>query len=593
MKASEILAQYTAGERNFQGVNLRGQSFLGEDISGADFSEANIQGTNFTNTNLENCKFCRVKAGQSRIYKFILIIAVWIVSVLPAFSCYWTGEIAVKLFNVPNLENIFTGISYFAIITIFLITTLRKGIVFGIAVSVVSGATVGLFSMIGLRLIGKASTISATGFIIGILIILWAIESSIVSAVSGYKTTIITAILAIIMSSIFTIAGVRSLGLTANLISTMIFAIVMTGFFTGSGIYIGWLGFAENGRYDWLRPIGLRFASLGSTSFCQSNLTDANFAGALLENTDFSNALLTRTCWRNIKNLENIRSANTYLNNLQVRQWLIGKGVDKNFNAQKLQGINLQGADLSNASFIDTNLNEANLQDADLSNAKLIQTQLDRTDFTGATLTGACIEDWGITSHTKLRDVKCKYIFMRSPTDDNPNPRRKPDNWEEEFEGSDFADFIQPIFDTLDLYHNQGVDPRAIAISWKKLAENNPDAQLRFSSMEVKGENNLLLRLKADPKADLSSLSGEYFTTYNQIKALTEQEFNQKFKLLIAEKDDRIEQLETFVDTALKQPKYYYEQSGNFGVGHANNSKIEDNAKVSGIMNDKDISKEE
>lgn len=176
---------------------------------------------------------------------------------------------------------------------------------------------------------------------------------------------------------------------------------------------------------------------------------------------------------------------------------------------------------------------------------------------------------------------------MRSPTPDNPNPRRKPDNWEEEFEGDDFADFIQPIFDTLDLYHNQGVDPRAIAISWKKLVENHSDAQLRFSSMEVKGENNLLLRLKADPKADLSGLSAEYFATYNEIKALTEQEFKQ----LIAEKDERIQELRVFVDTALKQPKYYYEQSGNFGVGQMNDSNIEDSAKVSGIIKE-DIQQE-
>ncbi|QLE52601.1 hypothetical protein FD724_31875 (plasmid) [Nostoc sp. C057] len=31
--------------------------------------------------------------------------------------------------------------------------------------------------------------------------------------------------------------------------------------------------------------------------------------------------------------------------------------------------------------------------------------------------------------------------------------------------------FIKPIFDTLDLYQNQGFDPRAIAISFKQQGE--------------------------------------------------------------------------------------------------------------------------
>ncbi len=193
------------------------------------------------------------------------------------------------------------------------------------------------------------------------------------------------------------------------------------------------------------------------------------------------------------------------------------------------------------------------MQDADLSRAKLVQTQLDEADLTGATLTGATIEDWGITSSTKLQGVRCRCVFMRLPTKDDPNPRRKPDNWEEEFEDGDFADFIKPIIDTLDLYHNQSVDPRAIAISFKQLAENNPDAELEIVAMEKRGKDKFLLRATTAPKADLSQLSAEYFTTYNEIKALTEAEV----KALIAEKDNRISSLENMIETALQRPSFY------------------------------------
>jgi uncharacterized protein YjbI with pentapeptide repeats len=226
---------------------------------------------------------------------------------------------------------------------------------------------------------------------------------------------------------------------------------------------------------------------------------------------------------------------------------------NNSYERTNLRGAFLKGAKLQEASFIGADLSQANLQDADLSRAKLVQTQLDEADFTGATLTGAYIEDWGITSHTQLQSIRCRYVFMRLPTKDDLNPHRKPDNWDEEFEDGDFADFIKPIVYTLDLYHNHSVDPRAIAISFKQLGDNNPNAELQLVGMEVRGENKLLLRANTAPDADRSKLSAEYFTTYNQIKALAEQEV----RALLAEKDSRISSLENLVAKALEYPSFY------------------------------------
>ena len=194
---------------------------------------------------------------------------------------------------------------------------------------------------------------------------------------------------------------------------------------------------------------------------------------------------------------------------------------------------------------------------------RLRYTQLDATDFTGATLTGAYIEDWGISNQTTFRGIRCEYVYMRLPTKENPDPLRKPDNNAEVFADGEFGDFIKPMFDTLDLYHNQGVDPRAIAISFNKLAENNPDAELRIAGMEVRGKNEdkVLLRVKTAPKADKSLLGAEYFEIYNHVKALAEKEV----KALMAEKDNRISSLENMVNTALKRPSFYTENYHNQG----------------------------
>ena len=118
------------------------------------------------------------------------------------------------------------------------------------------------------------------------------------------------------------------------------------------------------------------------------------------------------------------------------------------------------------------------------------------------------------------------------------------------------ADFIKPIQDTLDLYHNQDIDPRVLAIAWKQLAENNPDGELEIVAMENRGEDKLLLRIKTNPEADKSKLSAEYFYIYNDLKALTQEELEK----LLTEKDEPIQALEIMVNTALKRPSFYTEK---------------------------------
>ncbi|MEB3219188.1 MAG: CHAT domain-containing protein, partial [Nostocales cyanobacterium 94392] len=160
-----------------------------------------------------------------------------------------------------------------------------------------------------------------------------------------------------------------------------------------------------------------------------------------------------------------------------------------------------------------------------------------------------------------FRGVKCEYVYMRFPTKENPNPLRKPDNNAEAFADGEFGDFIQPIFDTLDLYHNQGVDPRAIAISFKELAENNPDAGLEIVAMEKRGDDKFLLRAKAAPEVNKSELSAEYFETYNYLKSLNPSEQVQYLLTELKVKDTEINSqqnqiisYENMINTALGRP---------------------------------------
>lgn len=305
-----------------------------------------------------------------------------------------------------------------------------------------------------------------------------------------------------------------------------------------------------------MRDVAVTLAAVGGTSFRQADLTEADFSGATLKHTDFRGANPIRTRWHYAKGLEFARLGNTYLANPKIRQLVVTlNGQTQNFDGLNLEGVNLQGAKLQDASFIGANLNHANLRNADLSRAILKQAQLDGADLTGAILAGACIEDWGITGTTKLESVQCDYVFMRLETKDNPDRLRKPDNWRETFADGEFSDFIKPYVDTLDLYHSQDIDPRAISIALKNLSANHPDEKLMLVAMERRGSNGLNLRFTTVPGANKSELSHEYFTDYARIK----KELPITVQLRLAEQDAEIRTLkgtiEQFIEAGTHQSK--------------------------------------
>lgn len=560
MKADEVLKRYAAGERDFRCANLRGQSLQGKNLSGADFSKADIRGANFTNAYLKGAKFCKVKAGLQRRWAVFIVTVSLLFGALSGFICAINsaaggGQLFVKVTTYPYVifPAVFTLVTYL----VFLSITISQGfqaaletlalIIIAVAIPLVSVlVTCGTVSGAEMLSLGAAgTTVLAGAFLLAVALVVAGTIAGILAVVGTGAVALAGGVAGSVVGAVT--GGITGVTPLLGGVTGTVAEVTLSGF-------IGWQALAREEKYNWIVETAIAFAATGGTSFRNADLTNADLTSATLKSTDFRGTNITHTCWHHAKNLDRIRPGTTYLQDAKVRQLLItGQGQDQNFDRQNLRGVNLQGANLADASFIGADLNEANLQNADLSRAKLVQTQLDEVDLTGATLTGATIEDWNITSHTQLQGIRCRYVFMRLPTKDDPNPRRKPDNWEEEFEDGDFADFIKPIVDTLDLYHNQGIDPRAIAISFKQLAENSPEAELEIVAMEKRGKDKFLLRAATAPDADRSQLSAEYFATYNQIKALAEAEVQK----LLTERDSRIASLENMVMTALQRPNFY------------------------------------
>ena len=451
MKASEVLRKYAAGERNFQGVNLRGQSFKGQNLSGADFREADIRSTNFTGANLREANFSGARCGLKRRWAILLMMLSWLLAGIAGLLILIKGVLMSLIFDNPGLDN----------------------------------------------------QIAGWGSVIG-LVIFWVV-------VMGLG-----------------IGAVAAAGTGAVVLAVVLAGVVVL-------VYMGWRGIKGEEGEGWGRSVAIMGSGLVGTSFRGADLTEANFSSAQLKSTDLRKAILTRIRWYGAKRLDCVRSGETYLKDNQVRQWLIGTGREKNFDRKILRGINLEGANLAESSFIGADLSEANLQNADLSKAKLVQTRLDGTDFTGATLTGACIEDWGITAETILKGVKCDYILMRLRPQERPNwfkfareekdeenCGRKPDDEQKKFEKGDFIDFITPFTPSLNLYHNKPVDLRLMAIAFQQLKNANPEAELEIVAVEKKGQNRDKLELKVETsaQANLSVLHRDYFRHLEQLESL-------------------------------------------------------------------------
>lgn len=600
MKASQVLERYAEGERDFRYVNLRGQAFIGKDFSGADFSYADIRGANFTKSNLREANLNCVQAGLQRRWATCLIALSFFLSMLSGAACGLAGIMTAGIVSPTFLKEyhpIPAGI-LLAVLIIYYTFVLRQGFLIGLVACALSIAA-------SISIIGTL-TGSLAGSGVAALAVAWAIVGTlngaiavvIVGAIAHSETLnlLLTCLgifhqfwagaIAWLVAGIVAQHGIDAASGEAAVAKSVRVARVVVGAksvavaFVGTdleitarffaigvacslvflGIYSGIQAFKIDEKDILIRRIGIFIAAIGGTNFYQANLTNASFREATLKNTNLTDATLKCTYFSRVKKLECARISATYLKDPQIRKLVItGAGQEQDFNRKDMEGLNLRGANLQYASFIGANLSKTNLQEANLFGAKLVQTRLERTDFTRATLTGAYIEDWGITIGTKLDQVECEYVYMRLPTRDDPDPCRKPDNRNEVFRTGDFADFIAPIFKTLDLYHNQGVDPRAMAIAFKHLVENNPAAELDLVAMEKRGLDKFLLRAKTAEGVNRSELSAEYFAEYNQLKTLPQKDA----QLLIAAQDERIRSLENMIMTALKQPKFYTETSQN------------------------------
>jgi uncharacterized protein YjbI with pentapeptide repeats len=551
------------------------------------FRGKNICGRSWKKADLSEGVFVECRSGLPLIQVANKVISLSVLSgftgILAALSALFsTGLLGAK----SSLHDILLGVSIATLTLVGLVITFRRGfstfLVLSLATFVASGILI---------LILRTSSIIDAFIYIPItitseVIALWLGSITVAASRTLSKEILVSTGISAFLGIGFILLFVKQLSGTVN--PNLIDIAIAMGILSSASL-IGFNALDPTSRFPGIARLAINLTSTGGTSFQQANLTEADFSRASLKHTDFRDANLTRTRWYSAKGLEFARLGNTYLANPKIRQLVVTcNGQGQNFDGLDLTGVNLQGANLQDASFIGANLNQSNLRDADLSRAILKQTQLDDADLTGAILTAACIEDWGMTSTTKLENVQCDYVYMRLPTPEKRNPLRKPDDERKTFSEGEFADFIKPYFDTLDLYHRQDVDPRSISIALKNLAENHPDAELQFVALEWRG-NGLNIRYTTAPDVDKSELSHKYFTNYARIR----KELLGSIQLRLAAQDAEINRMEgvinKFIQTGTHQSTIQAETiqviQGELVVTENRGININagDNASISGL----------
>ncbi len=310
MKASEVLRRYQAGERNFQGVNLRGQSFKGKDLSGVDFSEADIRSTNFTGANLVGANFCGAFAGLQSHWAIGLVVISWLLSGASGLISGFTSTLAALTFydpsfNTTNSENVIAGMTLLIMLAGFFIITIRKSLEASLVAVAVAGASVGTVAVIR-AIVGPVDGIlfdpSLTWYDRGALarMLYSKISTNLTTftganAVTLVSTVIIAVVIAVAVTVNLTVAGAFAVaGVGAVMIAVTVAVAVATatataglgevvlagvvkctvaGAFLLLSAYIGWRAMKGDKRDAWVRSFAIALAATGGTSFRGADLT--------------------------------------------------------------------------------------------------------------------------------------------------------------------------------------------------------------------------------------------------------------------------------------------------------------------------------
>lgn len=278
----------------------------------------------------------------------------------------------------------------------------------------------------------------------------------------------------------------------------------------GSNLYSADLGGAN-----------LTQADLSICNLIRSNLYGADLNEAILRAADLTRANLMRA------NLFKSNLSSATLTRARLSRAYLGS-VD--FSHADLRYADLSYTDMTNANFLESDLRYADLSYCDLMKAYICGTQAMGTNFTGAQFTGVCLEDWDIDSDTRLKDVECSYIYLKSKIERPQGlvtrlyeDRYPPDS---KFKPDEFVRLFQKTMGFVSMVFQNGIDWEAFSQTFQHMGEENPSAKMAISSIKNKGNGTVVIKMSVAAETDRSRLLDEFMLSYELLRKALEEEYH-------------------------------------------------------------------
>ena len=512
--ANRVLELYRAGERNFQGQDLRGVVLQGQCLCDADFSQADIRGADFSGADLSRARFRQAQAGVGTSWQ-------WLARGLAIVLGLMTGFLSTRITALLISSDVSTpgaGIISIMVLALCCGMVYRLSLLKGITITLLSAALIGMSAGIstivskhiglGFTTLHFAEEVVLTIGVVSVLSLLSTVTQVLVTH-NSYLTSLGATVGAISVPLMMSGPVADNLDFRGTFLAILI-AIVIVQFCCRLAKQV----IAGEAQHSLMRSFMVTVTATLGTRFQDANLATVDFSEARLYHTDLRAACTDYSRWDRAQGLAFACWGKSSLADSIVQHLMVWRTPEGQFDFSQmnlagtdLSYINLQGVNLKGA-----NLIRANLQGSDLSDANLTLVQGLGTNFRQATLTGACVQGWAIDHDTDLAEVDCQYVYrLEHPRPGTDDRERYPSSGV--FEPGDFTRMFHVVLNTVEMIFRNGIDREAIAQTLEQVKATHDD-RIRLYGIEDRGDGFFRLSLGIPDGLDKANLHQEFKSIY-------------------------------------------------------------------------------